>query len=56
MQGEAVFDPARAGACSLDQLRRNPHPVAVGKLKLETVEAEEHLQFMVFGHAVSYQA
>jgi predicted phosphodiesterase len=40
-----------AGIRGFDQLRRNPYPITLGKLKLEAVEAKEHLQLMIFGHS-----
>ncbi len=39
----------------LDRLRRDLDPIAAGELKLETIEAEEHLKLVILSHITSYQ-
>ena len=53
VQRKALFDPVRAGARGFDQLRCNPYQIALRELKLEAVEAEQHLQLMFFVHFTS---
>src|SRR5216683_2828641 len=55
VQGQAVLDPMRPRPGRLDRLRRDLDPIAAGELKLETIEAEEHLKLVILSHITSYQ-
>ena len=51
VQREAVFDAVRPSAGGFDQLRRNLDPIALRKLELKSIEVQQYLQVILFGHA-----
>jgi hypothetical protein len=46
VQGGAVFDAVRPTLCGLYPLRLDLDPVIAAKLKLQVIEAEQHLKFV----------
>jgi len=56
VQGETVLDSLGSACRSLDPLRRYLDPMPAGKLKLQAVKAQQHLEFVIhLGHESSYQ-
>jgi hypothetical protein len=56
VQGETVLDSLGSACRRLDPLRRYLDLMPAGKLKLQAVKAQQHLEFVIhLGHESSYQ-